>query len=418
MVRIGAAAHSVRAVPVDGLEVVAGYAAAHGLPFHVHLSEQVAENEAAVAATGRSPTGLLAEAGALGPTTSVVHATHLADADVSVLGDAAVSVVACPTTEADLGDGLGPFAELSAAGSTLAVGTDQQAVIDLFVEARAIEYHDRLRLRRRGVHSPTSLLEAATVGGARAVGTAERGLTVGRPCRPGGGGHRGSDPGRLVAGRRGGRHRVRRLGVRGDRRRRGRAADRLLGRPSRDRPRGGPDRPGGAGGAGVSGRPTSTVLVDTAAATMAENGEPYGLVDDAALVITDGAISWVGHRRDLEVPHGAEVRSLGGRLVTPGLIDCHTHLVFGGDRSGEFERRLAGAGYAEIAAAGGGIRSTVRATREASSDELLASARQRLDRIHRSGASTVEVKSGYGLDLDSELRMLTVAPATRCGRPG
>ena len=158
----------------------------------------------------------------------------------------------------------------------------------------------------------------------------------------------------------------------------------------------------------MSGRPTSTVLVDTAAATMAENGEPYGLVDDAALVITGGAISWIGHRRDLEVPHGAEERSLGGRLVTPGLIDCHTHLVFGGDRSGEFERRLAGAGYAEIAAGGGGIRSTVRATREASHDELLASARQRLDRIHRSGASTVEVKSGYGLDLDSELRMLTV----------
>jgi len=182
MVRIGAAAHSVRAVPVDDLEVAAGYAAGHGLPFHVHLSEQVAENEAALAATGRSPTELLAEAGALGPTTSVVHATHLTDADVSVLGDAAVSVVACPTTEADLGDGLGPFAELSAAGSTLAVGTDQQAVIDLFVEARAIEYHDRLRLRRRGVHSPTSLLEAATVGGARAVGTAQRGLTVGAPA--------------------------------------------------------------------------------------------------------------------------------------------------------------------------------------------------------------------------------------------
>ncbi len=100
------------------------------------------------------------------------------------------------------------------------------------------------------------------------------------------------------------------------------------------------------------------------------------------------------------------------------MIDCHTHLVFGGDRSGEFERRLAGAGYAEIAAAGGGIRSTVRATREASSDELLANARQRLDRIHRSGASTVEVKSGYGLDLDSELRMLDRGPATRCGRPG
>ena len=182
MVRIGAAAHSVRAVPVDGLEVVAGFAADHGLPFHVHLSEQVAENEAAVAATGRSPTMLLADAGALGPATAVVHATHLGDGDVALLGDAAVGVVACPTTEADLGDGLGPFVELATAGATLAVGTDQQAVIDLFAEARAIEYHDRLRLQRRGVHSPTSLLEAATVGGARAVGTTGRGLTPGAPA--------------------------------------------------------------------------------------------------------------------------------------------------------------------------------------------------------------------------------------------
>jgi formiminoglutamate deiminase len=182
MVRIGAAAHSVRAVPVDDLEVVAGYAATHGLPFHVHLSEQVAENEAAVAATGQSPTELLAEAGALSPATAVVHATHLGAADVAALGDAEVSVVACPTTEADLGDGLGPFAELAAAGSTLAVGTDQQAVVDLFVEARAVEYHDRLRLQRRGVHSPASLLETATGGGARAVGTASRGLTPGGPA--------------------------------------------------------------------------------------------------------------------------------------------------------------------------------------------------------------------------------------------
>jgi imidazolonepropionase len=159
----------------------------------------------------------------------------------------------------------------------------------------------------------------------------------------------------------------------------------------------------------VTAQPSTTVLVDTVAATMAPNGEPYGLIDDAALVIEGGTIAWVGPRRDLDAPAGTEVTSLGGRLVTPGLIDCHTHLVFGGDRSGEFERRLAGAGYAEIAATGGGIRSTVRATREASEGELLAAARRRLDRIHRSGASTVEVKSGYGLDMESELRMLAVA---------
>ena len=182
MVRIGAAAHSVRAVPLDALKTVAGYADDHELPFHVHLSEQVAENEAARVATGLSPTGLLAEAGGLGPATAVVHATHLDEEDVAALGAAAVGVVACPSTEADLGDGLGPFTELAAAGSTLAVGSDQQAVIDLFAEARGIEYHDRLRLRRRGVHSPASLLEAATLGGARAVGTGGRGLTVGAPA--------------------------------------------------------------------------------------------------------------------------------------------------------------------------------------------------------------------------------------------
>jgi len=149
--------------------------------------------------------------------------------------------------------------------------------------------------------------------------------------------------------------------------------------------------------------------VDTAVATMASGVERYGLIEDAALVIEAGSISWVGPRRDLVVPPGAELRSLEGRLVTPGLIDCHTHLVFGGERSAEFERRLDGASYADIAAAGGGIRSTVRATREASDQELLGWARRRLDRLHHSGATTVEIKSGYGLDLATELRMLEVA---------
>ena len=149
--------------------------------------------------------------------------------------------------------------------------------------------------------------------------------------------------------------------------------------------------------------------MDTAVATMASGVERYGLIEDAALVIEAGSISWVGPRRDLVVPPGAELRSLEGRLVTPGLIDCHTHLVFGGERSAEFERRLDGASYADIAAAGGGIRSTVRATREASDQELLGWARRRLDRLHHSGATTVEIKSGYGLDLATELRMLEVA---------
>lgn len=153
----------------------------------------------------------------------------------------------------------------------------------------------------------------------------------------------------------------------------------------------------------------TVVLVDTTAATMGPGDEPYGLIEDATIVIDGGLITAIGPRQDIAFPTGIEVRSLQGRLVTPGLIDCHTHLVFAGDRSAEFERRLVGATYADIAAAGGGIRATVAATRAASADELVASARLRLDRLHRSGATTVEIKSGYGHDLATELRMLQVA---------
>ncbi|MEY2421110.1 MAG: imidazolonepropionase [Acidimicrobiaceae bacterium] len=125
-----------------------------------------------------------------------------------------------------------------------------------------------------------------------------------------------------------------------------------------------------------------------------------------AIAVEGDHIAYVGP----EPPESAvEVLSVEGRLVTPGLIDCHTHLVFGGDRSGEWEQRLAGASYEEIAAAGGGIRSTVRATREASDDELLDGAVRRASEIAAGGVTTIEVKSGYGLDLDTELRMLRIA---------
>jgi imidazolonepropionase len=146
-------------------------------------------------------------------------------------------------------------------------------------------------------------------------------------------------------------------------------------------------------------------LVDLTAATM--TGPGYGLVPDAAVVIADGIVEWVGPRNDLHP--GVEPHSLGGRLVTPGLVDCHTHLVFAGNRAGELAARTAGAGYEEIAAAGGGIRSTVAATRAATVDELLSGAARRLDRLHHTGATTVEVKTGYGLDLPTELEMLRVA---------
>lgn len=142
------------------------------------------------------------------------------------------------------------------------------------------------------------------------------------------------------------------------------------------------------------------------AATMKDGR--YSIIEDAA-IITDGErIVWIGPRAELpERP--VQRTDLGGAWVTPGFIDCHTHLVFGGDRSGEFEQRLNGVSYAEIAAAGGGIASTVRATREASEDELLASAIKRARPLLADGVTVLEVKSGYGLDLESERRMLRVA---------
>lgn len=147
---------------------------------------------------------------------------------------------------------------------------------------------------------------------------------------------------------------------------------------------------------------------------MAEGGTAYGAIEDGAVLIRDGRIVWVGARGDLPSHEAAETDRLDGRWVTPGLVDCHTHLVFGGNRSGEFEQRLNGATYEEIARAGGGIVSTMAATRVASEDDLYASALTRLAGLKSTGVTTVEIKSGYGLDRDSELKMLRVA--RRIGR--
>jgi imidazolonepropionase len=145
-------------------------------------------------------------------------------------------------------------------------------------------------------------------------------------------------------------------------------------------------------------------------ATMAQGAAPYGLVEDAALLVRDGRIAWVGLRSDLpgEQRWDAE-HDAGGALVTPGLIDCHTHLVYGGDRANEFELRLQGASYEEIARAGGGIASTVAATRAADEDALLAQSLPRLRALVAEGVTTVEIKSGYGLALAHERKCLKVA---------
>jgi imidazolonepropionase len=140
-------------------------------------------------------------------------------------------------------------------------------------------------------------------------------------------------------------------------------------------------------------------------ATMAES-EPYGLIEDGAVKVEDGRIAWAGARK--EAPSGPST-DCGGRLLTPGLIDCHTHLVYGGNRSHEFEQRLNGASYADIAKAGGGILSTVRATRAASEEDLLKAAATRLESLLAEGVTTIEIKSGYGLDVETELKMLHVA---------
>ncbi|MEB0008589.1 MULTISPECIES: imidazolonepropionase [unclassified Pseudomonas] len=141
-------------------------------------------------------------------------------------------------------------------------------------------------------------------------------------------------------------------------------------------------------------------------ATMAQG--KYSIIEDAAIMTSGEHIEWIGPQAEQPAYDHTNVVDLGGAWVTPGLIDCHTHTVFGGNRSGEFEQRLQGVSYAEIAAAGGGIASTVRATRAASEDQLFASAEQRLKRLLRDGVTTVEIKSGYGLDLASERKILRV----------
>ena len=151
------------------------------------------------------------------------------------------------------------------------------------------------------------------------------------------------------------------------------------------------------------------IITDCRAATMVPGETPYGAVEDALIAVDKGRIVWIGPRAEAPDYNPFAVTRLDGRWVTPGLIDCHTHLVFGGDRIGEFEARLGGATYEEIALAGGGIRSSVAATREADEAELIRRARRRLDNLVAEGVTTVEIKSGYGLDLETELKMLRVA---------
>ena len=153
----------------------------------------------------------------------------------------------------------------------------------------------------------------------------------------------------------------------------------------------------------------STLFRNAQIATMT-TGKSYGLIENGAVVISADRIKWVGAEKELPDEFaGLQGKNLEGRLVTPALIDCHTHLVYGGSRATEFELRLNGASYEEIARNGGGILSTVTATRNASEDELLAQSLPRLDALLAEGVATIEIKSGYGLDIETEIKMLRVA---------
>jgi formiminoglutamate deiminase len=174
-VRLGAAIHSVRAVDPEAAATVAAWAGERSRPLHAHVSEQRAENEACLAAYGRTPTAVLEEAGALRASFTAVHATHLADGDLALLGKSGCVCCLCPTTERDLADGVAPAQRLAEAGARLALGSDSHAVIDILEEARAVELDERLATGERGRHRPADLLRAATEHGHASLGWTEAG---------------------------------------------------------------------------------------------------------------------------------------------------------------------------------------------------------------------------------------------------
>ncbi|MBD8044754.1 formimidoylglutamate deiminase [Arthrobacter sp. Sa2BUA2] len=180
-VSVGAALHSVRAVPEEALNVIAA-GLDPDLPLHLHVSEQPAENQACLAATGLTPVQLLDRYGLLGPQLSAVHATHLTDMDIELLGGAGATVVMCPSTEADLADGIGPAAALAAAGARIALGSDQHAVLDPWLEMRALEHGERLGSGIRGRFTPAALHTALSDGGAAAQARRAPGFAAGRMC--------------------------------------------------------------------------------------------------------------------------------------------------------------------------------------------------------------------------------------------
>ncbi len=182
LARVGAAIHSVRAVPREAIGAVARFARQQGMPLHAHVSEQPAENEACLAAFGLTPVGLLEAEGALGAHVTAVHATHLTDADIATLGRTRTVISMCPTTERNLADGPGHALALAAAGSPVCVGSDGHAVIDLLEEGRAIEMNERLATGRRGHLTARRIGHALTDAGAASIGWDGGSIAVGAPA--------------------------------------------------------------------------------------------------------------------------------------------------------------------------------------------------------------------------------------------
>jgi formiminoglutamate deiminase len=184
MARVGGAIHSVRAVPRSAMGPVAEYCRGRGMPLHVHVSEQPAENAASVAAFGMTPVGVLAAESVLGPSATAVHATHLTDGDIGLLGSSGTAIAMCCTTERDLGDGVGPAARLASAGSPLCVGSDAHMMIDLWEEGRAMELDLRLISGKRGHLTARQIAAAISTDGQAAVGWAgaAAGIAAGAPA--------------------------------------------------------------------------------------------------------------------------------------------------------------------------------------------------------------------------------------------
>ena len=324
-----------------------------GRPLHVHLSEQPAENAACLAAHGLTPTGLLAAEGLLGPATTAVHATHLTADDIALLGGSGTTACLCPTTEADLADGLGPARALRDAGCPLALGGDQHAVTDPFAEARGLEMHERLASGERGRFTPADLLDALTAHsalgwpdagrlalGARADLVAVRldtprtaGATRPRWCSP-----RApptSTPwwwtatsSSAAAGT------CSATSARCCRRRSNRCG-RTRERPSArlESPRARHDAPGPARGSVSSpGSASSPPTIRTSARCATPPSSPRA-----------STIAWVGPAA--RAPAADRRIDVGGRAVVPGFVDSHTHLVFAGDRAAEFAARMRGERY-------------------------------------------------------------------------